>query len=97
MSGSENPSTTDEIAAIRALTGAVAGAILMFAVGFFVQSARQRLKLFCRSALFAVWRFCSKRERVRFSARSPWSASHEGFSDDYVCLSDRCVRHRILV
>lgn len=38
-SGSENPSTTVELAVIHALTGAVAGAILMFAVGF-VKSAR---------------------------------------------------------
>ncbi|WGD54097.1 hypothetical protein QA641_09415 [Bradyrhizobium sp. CB1650] len=38
-SGSENPSTTVEIAVIHALTGAVVGAILMFAVGF-VRSAR---------------------------------------------------------
>ena len=41
-SGSQNPSTTVEIAAIHALTGAVAGAIMMFAVGFFIQAVRQR-------------------------------------------------------
>jgi hypothetical protein len=38
-SGSENPSTTVELAVIHALTGAVAAAILMFAVGF-IKSAR---------------------------------------------------------
>jgi NhaP-type Na+/H+ or K+/H+ antiporter len=41
-SGSQNPSTTAEIAVTHALTGAVAGAILMFTVGFFMQSVRQR-------------------------------------------------------
>ncbi|SDS31129.1 hypothetical protein [Bradyrhizobium canariense] len=41
-SGSQNPSTTTEIAVIHALTGAVAGAILMFAVGFLVHALRQR-------------------------------------------------------
>jgi hypothetical protein len=38
-SGSQNPSTTVELAVIHALTGAVAGAILMFAVGF-IKSVR---------------------------------------------------------
>ena len=33
-SGSQNPPTTVELAVIHALTGAVAGGILMFAVGF---------------------------------------------------------------
>jgi hypothetical protein len=33
-SGSQTPPTTVELAVIHALTGAVAGAILMFAVGF---------------------------------------------------------------
>jgi hypothetical protein len=41
-SGSQNPSTTSEIAVIHALTGAVAGPILMFAVGFLAQALRQR-------------------------------------------------------
>jgi hypothetical protein len=41
-SGSQNPSTTAEIAVIHALTGAVAGAILMFAVGFVTLAWRRR-------------------------------------------------------
>jgi|SRR5580692_3773234 hypothetical protein len=41
-SGSQNPSTAVEIAVIHALTGAVAGGILMLAVGFFTQGWRQR-------------------------------------------------------
>jgi hypothetical protein len=41
-SGSQNPSTAVEIAAIHVLTGAAAGAILMLAVGFIMQSVRQR-------------------------------------------------------
>jgi hypothetical protein len=27
--------------------------------------------------------------------RNPAQSNREGFADDYVCLSDRCVRHRI--
>jgi hypothetical protein len=35
-SGSQNPSTVAEIAVIQGLTGAVAGAILMLAIGFLI-------------------------------------------------------------
>ncbi len=41
-SGSQNPSTAVEIAVIHALTGAVAGAITMFAVGFLTHALRHR-------------------------------------------------------
>ena len=37
-SGSQNPSTAVEIAVTHALTGAVAGAILMLAIGFLIGS-----------------------------------------------------------
>ena len=41
-SGSLNPATSVDLAVIYALSGAVAGAILMFAVGFVVQSLRRK-------------------------------------------------------
>jgi hypothetical protein len=41
-SGSQNPSTAVEIAVIHALTGAAAGAILMFVVGFLAHALRQK-------------------------------------------------------
>ena len=41
-SGSQNPSTVVDTAAINALTGAAAGAILMLAVGFLAQASRQK-------------------------------------------------------
>ena len=40
-SGSQNPATSVELAVIHILTGAVAGAILMFATGFIVHALRQ--------------------------------------------------------
>jgi membrane protein DedA with SNARE-associated domain len=43
-SGSQNPSTTIELAIIHALTGAVAGGILMFAVGFLQGSRSDGLR-----------------------------------------------------